>query len=280
MRHALALALCLALSACTQVHRDVVNDLDGSAAASSRPDAAPRDAAMRDAALHDAGRVMSPKADAGAHVSVRCGNHACACDDGVDNDGDGRSDGLDPECTGAFDDDEQTFATGLPNKQSQCRDCFWDDNSGNGDDGCRYPAECLTGAAVSSKGNCDSCEPSSNCVDHCQARTPNGCDCFGCCEVARPSGVHVFVELRDTCNMQNIDDANSCPRCVQNTACVNPCGRCELCLGKTQAELPPDCATGNGPGYACEDGLSLCSPSTPCASGLYCLQGCCLVDLL
>ncbi len=32
----------------------------------------------------------------------------------MDNDGDGLVDGFDPECTGPFDDDEATFATGIP----------------------------------------------------------------------------------------------------------------------------------------------------------------------
>jgi hypothetical protein len=273
-----ALGLCLTLWACSEVHSLVAHD-EGSP--TRTPDGGQRDAEVRDAA------VVHPAADSGARdagvrvqpTGARCGDHDCACDDTRDNDGDGRSDGLDPECTGAFDDDELTFATGQPNKQAQCRDCFWDTNSGNGDDGCRYPVECLSGAAVGGKGNCDSCQPSSGCIDHCQTRTPNGCDCFGCCEVARTDGVSAFVELTDSCNLQRIDELNSCPRCVQNSACVNPCGRCELCLGKTQADLPRDCA-GTGPGYVCEDGLSVCGAGSPCAAGLYCLQGCCLVDLL
>ena len=271
-------SLCLTLWACSEVHRDLARDRDGAVADSDA--AVIRDAAVvREAAVPEAG-AEAGTFDAGSGGGARCGNHACACDDGQDNDGDGHSDGLDPECTGSFDDDEHSFATGLPNKLAQCRDCFWDDNSGNGDDGCRYPAECLSGAAVGGKGNCDSCQPAIGCIDNCQARTPNGCDCFGCCEVVRANGVHVFVELTDSCDLSKIEDTNSCPRCVQNSACVNPCGRCELCLGKPVADLPRDCARASGPGYACDDGLAVCSATSPCGPGLYCQQGCCLVDLL
>lgn len=230
-------------------------------------------------AAHDAAMPVA-RADAGARVAMRCGGHVCACDDGLDNDGDGLIDGLDPECTAAFDDDEASFATGLTNKQNGCRDCFWDDNAGNGDDGCRYPAECLTGAAPSGKGNCSSCEVSAQCIASCQGRTPNGCDCFGCCEVARPGGEHVFIELRDSCSIARLDDLDSCPRCVPSTSCQNPCGRCELCVGKTEDMLPADCKHDAGPAYSCDDGFSACTTTADCRSSEYCQLGCCLVDLL
>jgi hypothetical protein len=228
---------------------------------------------------HDAA-MPAPRSDGGAHTPTRCGNHVCQCDDGIDNDGDGLIDGLDPECTAAFDDDEASFATGLPNKDNGCRDCFWDDNSGNGDDGCRYPTECLTGTAPNGHGNCSSCEVSAQCISSCQGRTPNGCDCFGCCEVARPSGEHVFIELRDTCSIARLDDEGSCPRCVPSTSCQNPCGRCELCVGKTQDMLPADCKHDAGPAYSCDDGFSRCTTTADCRSAEYCQLGCCLVDLL
>ena len=276
MRASVVLAACMALLACTDVRRNLAQDPSILAADGGRLDAAVRSTKALDAATPRATLDATPSVD----PSARCGDHVCACDDGQDNDLDGLRDGLDPECTGAFDDDEASFATGLPIKQSNCRDCYWDNNNGSGDDDCRYPASCLTGAAPSGKGNCSSCTPSSTCIERCQTRTPNGCDCFGCCEVERAGGVHVSVELVDSCNLQRLDDVVACPRCVQNSACLNPCGRCELCLGKTAADLPRDCQDGAGPGYACEDGLTTCSAASPCGPGLYCLQGCCLVDLL
>src|SRR5688572_29043604 len=41
-----------------------------------------------------------------------CGDAGCACSNGLDDDDDGFADGLDAECTGPYDDDEGTFATG------------------------------------------------------------------------------------------------------------------------------------------------------------------------
>src|SRR5688572_18721170 len=40
---------------------------------------------------------------------VSCGSTPCACNNGVDDDADGKPDGFDEECTGALDDDEGTF---------------------------------------------------------------------------------------------------------------------------------------------------------------------------
>ena len=60
------------------------------------------------------------------------------CSNCKDDDGDGLIDGFDPECTGPFDNDEGSFATGIPgdNKDAINQDCFFDGNSGAGNDGC------------------------------------------------------------------------------------------------------------------------------------------------
>src|SRR5688500_10744812 len=42
-----------------------------------------------------------------------CGDAGCVCSNGLDDDDDGAADGLDPECTGPYDDDEGSFATGI-----------------------------------------------------------------------------------------------------------------------------------------------------------------------
>lgn len=259
-------ALVMCACACTVERRNLVSD-PGPDAGSDEPDAEPLPPPVtRDAAAADGG--------------MRCGKHSCACDNGLDDDADGLVDGLDPECTAGFDDDEVSFATGLPNKQGGCRDCFWDDNAGSGDDACRYPAECLSGSVPNNNGNCSSCEVGAQCITSCLGRTPNGCDCFGCCEVTRPSGERVFTELAETCQLTALDDLERCPRCVQNTACLNPCARCELCLGKTAASLPADCKyDAGGLDYSCEDGRA-CRISSDCSTGEYCLLGCCLVDVL
>ena len=215
-----------------------------------------------------------------------------ACSDGKDNDGDGLIDGFDPECTGPADNDEGSFATGMPgdNKDPKWQDCFFDGNSGAGDDGCRYATGCLTGALPQSD---KSCKLTDACIAFCAKFVPNGCDCFGCCTVQLPTGDTADVQTVDTCSLDKVDDAKACPRCVKNDACGNTCGRCELCPGKTSADLPADCGpsgsggagsgtggsgTGGGPAYTCDGGEQVCGPGLPnCTLGNYCSQGCCLV---
>ena len=66
------------------------------------------------------------------------------CSDGIDNDGDGKIDYDDPECVGPLDNDESSFATGIPgdNMDACKQDCFFDGNSGVGDDGCEWQLKC------------------------------------------------------------------------------------------------------------------------------------------
>jgi hypothetical protein len=247
-----------------------------------------RDAAPADAALHSDGRVPAtdgqvPSDAAGPPLTLgdagvlMCGDHVCACSDGKDNDGDGKIDGFDPECTGPFDDDERTFGTGVPgeDRNAHCLDCAFDGNAGSGDDQCRYPASCLDDGTASGGGSCNSCTPSKACVDNCLDRTPNGCDCFGCCEIQRPTG-SVFIQLRDTCSIDTVDDASKCPRCVRSKECVNVCDPCELCPGRDASMLPASCTTGpNVPVYQCTGG-KLCGNGLPCDTMEYCELGCCI----
>jgi hypothetical protein len=216
-----------------------------------------------------------------------------ACSDGKDNDGDGLIDGFDPECTGPADNDEGTFATGIPgdNKDPKWQDCFFDGNSGAGDDGCRYATGCLTGALPPDDKDCTL---TAACIKFCAPLVPNGCDCFGCCTVQLPTGGRVDIETASSCSLDKVDDAKACPRCVKSDACGNTCGRCELCPGKTIADLPDDCGptgsggagsgtggtgTGGGPSYTCDGGEQVCGPGLPtCGLGLYCSLGCCLVQ--
>lgn len=216
---------------------------------------------------------------------VLCSGVPCACDNGIDDDGDGLIDGEDPECTGPYDDDEGTFATGIPGDNVDfCQDCFFDGNSGQGDDGCQYHTDCLYGMTPMGGGmsGCFDCDVTAQCVDFCRARTPNGCDCFGCCEVQQGTGT-VDVLLLPTCSLDNLDDTDACPRCEQTTDCYNECGRCELCAGRTVDDLPADCymdVPDGGVPYTCDDGEQTCDPDTPCPDGFYCQQGCCLVFLI
>jgi hypothetical protein len=221
-----------------------------------------------------------------------CGG-PCQCSDGIDNDGDGLIDGFDPECTGASDNDEGSFATGIPgdNVDPKWQDCFFDGNSGAGDDGCRYSTDCLTGAKAPSDPDC---AVTQRCLDFCVPRTPNGCDCFGCCTFRKPDGSSIDVIIDSKCDAEHLD---ACQTCTPSPSCQNQCGQCELCPGKTLADLPASCMstppppTGTGgaggtggsdagtpppPGVQC-DSAPTCLSQSDCPTGTYCSMACCLV---
>jgi len=213
--------------------------------------------------------------------SGTCGDATCACSNGVDDDGDGAIDGLDAECQGPLDNDEGSFATGIPgdNRDPVWQDCFFDGNSGAGDDKCRYHTGCLTGEKSADDPDCTVTQ---DCLDFCQARTPNGCDCFGCCTVTTSSG-EIDIQIGGSCSLEDASDEDVCPRCTKTTSCDNECGTCELCPGRTVADLPEEChpddpdagMDGGGPGYTCDDG-QVCASSADCPSSYYCSLGCCL----
>jgi hypothetical protein len=101
-----------------------------------------------------------------------------------------------------------SFATDIPgdNQDSYTQDCFYDGNSGGnpGNDCIRHTCcfsdatnqdECdafLEAIGVGAGGpNFDPAEcdvaVSDGCIEHCDAVTPPGCDCFGCCTVCDPT---------------------------------------------------------------------------------------------
>lgn len=273
--------LSLAASACVSHRIDLGHDPIGGGADAGKVDAA--SPGLRDAA-HDA--AITTPVDAAittpvdAALAGRCGNRPCACNNGVDDDRDDLIDGVDPECTGALDDDEATFATGHQSKaKMNCRDCFWDEDQGTGNDLCRYPTECLRGDEPTNKGNCGSCDVEQGCVATCRVRTPSGCDCFGCCDVSLPNAVRVTIELSEGCSLDKLDDMVACPRCTQSTQCRKECGRCQLCLGRSLSDLPADCRAKTPPNQ-CEEGQRVCATSSDCTAEQYCQLGCCFASLL
>jgi hypothetical protein len=238
-------------------------------------------------ALGGVGSVSGSLGGAGSIANDLCGDAGCVCANGLDDDDDGLVDGFDPECTGPFDNDEGTFATGIPgdNRDPKWQDCFFDGNSGAGDDGCRYHTECLSGEKPASDPDCGLTEA---CIDFCAPRTPNGCDCFGCCTVTLDSGETTDILTGTSCSLQQAQNAEACSPCVKSPTCGNACGRCELCPGKTIADLPADCAPSSGvggaggdpeePGFSCDGGEQPCGPDLPaCGANAYCSFGCCLV---
>lgn len=213
---------------------------------------------------------------------VPTGEHCdgpCACSNGADDDGDGAIDAEDPECTGPTDDDEATFGTGIPgdNRDGAFQDCFFDGDSGHGNDGCQYRTGCLYGELPP-----DDCVLSDLCIERCRPAVPNGCDCFGCCTVHLEDGTTVDVLASSTCSVEHIDDPSRCTTCTPTPECGNTCGRCELCPGRTPDDLPADCfetPDGGTPSPMCEDGTP-CDAPEDCEADEYCSLGCCLAILI
>ncbi len=210
---------------------------------------------------------------------LQCGNKVYECGDGIDNDGDGKTDQEDPECTGPCDNDEGSFATGIPGDNVDCKqDCFFDGNSGSGDDKCEWNLKCdpenpgeNIGCPYTPGPMCDNQAPTptQECKDFCEALVPNGCDCFGCCRVSTPNGdVDIFLGGNPDCSLDNLGACEPCT--YQADECGNPCdpNDCEVCLGE---DAPPEGC--DDP--TCPNNLTPCLDPADCADGFYCLTGCC-----
>jgi hypothetical protein len=232
------------------------------------------------------------------------------CGDCIDNDGDGFIDDADPNCLGACDNNEaglELLLSGSP--LSGCkRDCYYDFNSGAGNDNCHWALQCDPKTPVRSccdpnrteLETCGAARNRVNCTDPqiqdpvcheiCMPMVPNGCDCFGCCDIrttATPEAEH-WVYLGSfsedasgtkvgTCNIEaaKAGDNEACRLCTPQENCVKGCGECQLCLGKT--ELPDHC---NDPEERCPGGEQACGlPGDPsCPLFHFCLTGCCVFD--
>jgi len=226
-----------------------------------------------DAAVSETGTVIRLD-DAGV---VLCGDHVCACSDGVNNDTDNLIDGLDPECTGAFDDFEDSFATGRhgEDQTNKRQDCFYDTNSGGGD-GCGRARCCsLVDPITPGNSGCRDCSVDPKCSDSCGPLVPNGCDCFGCCGVWRAGVVTNVLLGSASCSLATLDKETLCTRCIPASDCQNPCGACELCPGRSVDDLPLTCALPGGPGYSCDESR-LCAGTVDCGTLGYCQHGCCI----
>jgi hypothetical protein len=204
-----------------------------------------------------------------------CMGKVYQCGNCLDDDMDGRIDDADPNCLNPCDNNEAGFDLQIPgNPLSGCgRDCYFDDNSGSGNDGCSWALQCDPLAPVkdccSTRVHVNMCQPSKeyktrNCSDTpeqdplchqiCMPIVPNGCDCFGCCDIrtlADPEAANwVYIGSFDetqsgskigTCDIEKAQagDHAACRPCTPLEECLNPCGLCELCLGKTT--LPDIC---------------------------------------
>jgi hypothetical protein len=211
-----------------------------------------------------------------APVCMPVCSHVYACNDGEDNDGDGLIDLDDLDCLGPCQDDEASTFHGLPLGNANCDvDCYFDDNVGQGDDGCRIDTRCDPLSPNAWMG-CSFGVGTSQChnqppeqTEECQARclpmVPPGCDCFGCCTFTTPRGPEDRWVADPACT---VADPTSCSPCTQYTGCVNLCDDpCEWCFD--QPALPPGCSQAT-----CEHG-SPCTDHCDCDAGSACVQGCC-----
>ncbi len=214
----------------------------------------------------------------GECVEIECEGSVLACGDCIDNDDDGLVDLADPECVSPCDDREDAFATGLPgdNMDACNQDCFFDGNSGSGDDKCSWDLACDPANPGGDKcpydpdANCPEMQDE-QCLMNCEV--PSGCDCFGCCTVqVGDETVDIFIGGED-CSIANIDQ---CTMCTKSVDCDDECEpeNCELCFGQDPEDLPPECD-----GSECPEGVQSCTVDemggSDCPGGYYCFLGCC-----
>jgi len=212
------------------------------------------------------------------------------CNDCIDNDMDGDIDGFDIECSGAIDDDESSFATGIPgdNMDLVNQDCFFDGDSGAGNDGCNRHVCCILNLDAQQcedggyDGNFDpatDCPPvDPTCQDVCAPLVPPGCDCFACCTICDDAGcvdIYTNPAIAPNCDETLIHDPASCPPCVKVADCGEGCtddpADCVLCPGQDPSDLPPECEMPECPG-----GATVCTDNTMCTSTEFCSSGCCV----
>jgi hypothetical protein len=233
-----------------------------------------------------------------------CQGHVYACGDLADNDGDGLIDSQDPDCLGPCDNTENSYYGGIPGQPGpHCwTDCYFDQDSGDGNDHCLwnhkcdphevapgyYPesengATCAYNPNANTPGTNATCDQmynmqSNECLSYCGPLTPNGCDCFGCCELPAGTGKYVWLgsEIKGvgTCDAASVGDPTKCQPCLPVQACLNTCDHCEICVGKPT--LPPDC-TPDGGDPQCPPGIQACGlpGQQPCPVNTYCITGCC-----
>lgn len=180
------------------------------------------------------------------------------CSNCIDDDGDGLIDQLDPECTGPRDNDERTFGLGIPLNDPCAFGCAFDGVIGAADP-CRLDGQCMQGsgnpmceynyAAAADEKRCPT--PSEACIAHCRPKTPENCDCFGCCLVKKGTELRM-VRVSDTCTWDSYSDPTKCETCRRAWRCVGG-------------------STGVCPSFS-----RPCDEKTPCPVGEYCLVGCCI----
>jgi hypothetical protein len=221
-------------------------------------------------------------------VPTECRGKLYECGDCIDNDADGGIDALDTACLGPCDNDEDGLSTGLSGTSAACRqDCYFDGDAGPGNDQCEWSHQCDVLSVApdyppSGEARCaydpapmgldcaarSQAQPTA-CLSNCLPLVPNGCDCFGCCELPGGSGNFRFLGTLRGAGACQLDDPAACPPCTPVKSCFNDCAKCEVCVGKRP---DPSCR----PVDSCADGQRACGPDAPCVLGDYCVTGCCV----
>jgi len=230
-----------------------------------------------------------------------CQGKVYLCGDCDDNDGDGLIDSDDPDCTGPCDNTEDSYYGGIPGQNNApCReDCYFDSDTGAGNDDCYWSHECdalsiapdyppsgdshcayqADATVPGSSANCAelTATQTSTCLDICLPITPNGCDCFGCCELPADSGKYVWIgsatQNAGTCDAAHVDDPTACRPCTPVPSCFNECDPCEVCVGRSAPSA--DCTSNGSP--RCPTSSPPCGQpgDADCDVGGYCITGCC-----
>lgn len=258
-----------------------------------------------DSKLVGAGGAAS---DGGNCVPTLCGRHTYECGNCIDDDFDGLVDSDDPDCLGPCDATENSYYGGIPGQNNApcSQDCYFDQDTGSGNDRCYwdqrcdplsvapdYPpsgdSQCAYDPAASIPGTSATCtvlmaSQLLECETYCRPLTPNGCDCFGCCNL--PAGSNKFVWIGSvvngvgSCDSANVNDPSRCKPCTPVLSCFNPCDACKVCIGRP--DVDPTCPKDGGPPDAggvgqCPLGVQPCGlkGELPCDAGKYCITGCC-----
>ena len=231
----------------------------------------------------------------GGTGGIKVGNPQCS--DGIDNDGDGKIDCDDPECVGPLDNDESSFATGIPgdNMDACKQDCFFDGNSGMGDDDCQWQLKCDP-KSVEPKCPYDQQYADQHTTDaRCRRRSRSlrrqlpqaGAERLRLLRLLPDPGRADAHPPRGDLHGGRLRQPGEVPACTQVTQCSNPCDHCEICIGKPT--LPSDCTTttpdagtdGPPPPNNCGSDFVPCGPGTPtsadgCGPNYGCITGCCI----
>jgi hypothetical protein len=245
----------------------------------------------------DTGEPVDPTGGPIGCQMATCHGKIYECGDCVDNDGDGLIDMADPGCWGPCDNNEAGWKGEIPGQQDNptCErmTCYWDGNSGHGESFCMWSHACdpLEPMGCTYDENAHFPEPQVNscaslfeeqpegCLDYCGPYIPNGCDCFGCCEIHVGGEVYTaYVGTEDeddngTCKVETAHDPEMCHPCTPVESCFNPCvpEDCEICIGQT--EVPEGCEEAT-----CPEGIESCNPQNghaDCPESWSCITGCC-----